>query len=271
MAAISILKTSSFLRATFLGTAAGDTSIAREHSGLLLEADGASLLLDCGGNVARHFHAGGHPSAVPTAIWLSHMHSDHVGQFSLLIQSLWLRHRREPLHVFGPAEVLRVMEDWLVRCILFPRLIGFPIEWHPVEPGVAVKEGPFTLTAFATEHLASLAEQFRSSHPTTCFECYGAAIDYQGRRYVYSADLAHPRELAPALEGREVTALFCELSHYPECELFREIAPYDIQSVWLTHYPDVYVGQEKRLKVAAHEENFRGAVHLMQDKVAEEI
>jgi ribonuclease BN (tRNA processing enzyme) len=267
------LKTSSSapLRATFLGTAAGDTSIDRDHSGVLLEADGASLLLDCGGNIARHFRSNEIAADLPGAVWLSHMHSDHVGQFGMLIQSLWLRQRRAPLRVFGPPEVMRVMQEWLVRCILFPELIGFPVEWHAVEPGVAITHGPFTLTAFATEHLASLAQQFRKNYPATCFECYGVAIDVQGRRYVYSADLAHPRELAPALEGREVAALICELAHYPEHELFRELARFDVKSLWITHYPDAYAGQEKRLKLAAQEEKFRGTVRLLQDKVAEEI
>ena len=259
------------MRALFLGTAAGNTSVSRDHSGVLLETEGSSILLDCGAVAARHFHANEFPTEVPGAIWLSHMHSDHIGQFGMLIQSLWLRQRRAPLHVFGPTEVLRVMEEWLVRCILFPSLIGFPIEWCPVQPGVPVTEGPFTLTAFATEHLANLAEQFQKKHPTTCFDCFGAAIDVDGRRYVYSADLAHPRELAPALEGRRVTALICELAHYPENELFRELARYDIQSIWITHYPDAYVGQEKKLKLAAQEEKFAGSVHLLQDKVAEEI
>ncbi len=259
------------LRATFLGTAAGDTSINRDHSGILLETGGTSLLLDCGGNIARHFRAGEIPAAQPGAIWLSHMHSDHIGQFGMLIQSLWLRQRRAPLHVFGPAEVLRVMQDWLVRCILFPELVGFAIEWHTVRPGVAVTHGPFTFTAFATEHLTNLAQQFRKNYPATCFECYGVAIDVDNRRYVYSADLANPRELAPALQGREVAALICELAHYPEQDLFRELARYDVKSLWITHYPDIYTGQEKKLRLVAQAEKFLGTVHLVQDKVAEEI
>jgi ribonuclease BN (tRNA processing enzyme) len=166
---------------------------------------------------------------------------------------------------------MRVMKDWLERCLLFPELVGFPIEWHAVQPGVAVTHGPFTLTAFATEHLTSLANQFRAAYPATSFDCYGVAIDCHGRRYVYSADLAHPRELAPALEQREVTALICELSHFPERELFRDLAKYDVKSLWLTHYPDTYVGQEKELQITAREEKFAGAVHLLQDKVANEI
>ena len=259
------------MHAVFIGTADGSTSVSREHSGVLLEAAGAFLLLDCGGNAARHFRAGEYSPDVPGAIWLSHMHSDHIGQFAMLIQSLWLRKRRAPLHVFGPAEVLRVMEEWLVRCILFPGLVGFSIEWHPVRPGVPVPHGPFTLTAFATEHLNGLAQQFQKEHPTTCFDCYGVAIDCHGLRYVYSADLAHPRELAPALRGQDVAALICELTHFPERELFHELAAYDVKSLWIIHYPDSLVGGEKKLEAIAWEEKFMGAVHLLQDKVAASI
>jgi ribonuclease BN (tRNA processing enzyme) len=259
------------MRALFLGTAAGNTSVSRDHSGVLLETEGSSILLDCGAVAARHFHANEFPTEVPGAIWLSHMHSDHIGQFAMLVQSLWLRTRRAPLHVFGPPEVVRVMKDWLERCLLFPELIGFPLEWRPVQPGVPVAYGPFLLTAFPTEHLASLANQFRAAYPATCFECYGVAIDCHGRRYVYSADLAHPGELAPALAQREVTALICELSHFPERELFRELARHDVKTLWLTHYPDELVGEEKELRITAREQNYTGTVHLLQDKVAEEI
>jgi ribonuclease BN (tRNA processing enzyme) len=259
------------LRALFLGTADGTSSSSRDHSGVLLQTESASLLLDCGATAERHLVAGALPVEVPGALWLSHMHSDHVGQAGMLIQSLWLRQRRAPLHVFGPQAVLETMRDWLARCLLFPELIGFPIEWHAVRPGETATHGPFTLTAFATAHLGSLAEQFQAAYPGTCFECYGAAIDCHGRRYVYSADLAHPSEMEPALAGRNVTALICELAHFPERELFRELARHQVESLWITHYGDALTGREKELQIAAREEKFAGAVHLLQDKVAIEI
>lgn len=259
------------LRALFLGTADGSSSSSRDHSGILLETENASLLLDCGAAAERHLVAGELPVDVPGAIWLSHMHSDHIGQVGMLVQSLWLRKRRAPLHIFGPQAVLDVMREWLARCLLFPELIGFSIEWRAVQPGEPVTHGPFTLTAFATEHLSSLAAQFQAAYPGTCFECYGVAIDCHGKRYVYSADLAHPREMAPALADRQVTALICELAHFPERELFRELAQYQVKSLWITHYGDFWTNREKELKIAACEENFTGAVHLLQDKVAIEI
>ena len=269
----SILNNSSStpLRALFLGTANGCASASRDHSGILLETDNASLLLDCGATAERHLMAGEFSPETPGALWLSHMHSDHIGQASMLIQSLWLRQRRAPLHVFGPQAVLDAMRDWLPRCLLFPELIGFPIEWHAVRPGEPATHGPFTLTAFATEHLSGLAAQFQAAYPGTSFECYGAEIECHGRRYVYSADLAHPREMLPALAEKKVTALICELAHFPERELFHELAPHAIDSLWITHYGDSWAGREKELKRAAVEEGFTGAVHLLQDKVAIEI
>jgi len=259
------------MRAIFLGTADGHTSARREHSGILIQAEESSLLLDCGAAAARFFLFKKIEPDVPEILWISHMHSDHTGQVSQLIQSLWLRTRRAPLHVLGPAKVLSDMKDWLEKCLLFPELIGFPIHWHPVKPGRPYTQGPFTFTAFATQHLVSLASHFKRAYPNTCFDCYGVLIEYDGKRYVYSADLAHPIELLPALQAGKVSALLCELTHFPERELFKEVAKHPVQSVWITHYPDHLVRKEAELKLIAREEKFRGEVHLMHDRVAHEI
>lgn len=259
------------MRAIFLGTADGHTSARREHSGILLQAEESSILLDCGAAAARFLLFKKIEADVPEILWISHMHSDHTGQVSQLIQSLWLRTRRAPLHVFGPAAVLSDMKDWLEKCLLFPELIGFPIVWHPVKPGKTYVQGPFTLTPFATQHLANLASHFKRAYPKTCFDCYGVIIEHEGKRHVYSADLAHPIELLPALKGGKVTALLCELTHFPERELFHEVAKHQVQSVWITHYPDHLVRREAELKLIAREEKYRGEVHLMHDRVAHEI
>jgi hypothetical protein len=96
-------------------------------------------------------------------------------------------------------------------------------------------------------------------------------LEYEGQRYVYSADLAHPVELAPALSAGPVTALLCELTHFPERDLFREMARHSVKSVWITHYPDHLVRREAELKLLAREEKYRGELHLMHDRVAHDI
>jgi len=259
------------MRATFLGTADGHTSARREHSGIILQTKDTSILLDCGASAANYLLGKKYDANVPEMFWVSHMHSDHTGRISQLIQSLWLRTRRAPLHVFGHGMILDQIADWLKKSLLFPELIGFPIEWHPVKPGKTFQQGPFKMTAFSTEHLYNLAGHFKRAYPGTCFETYGLVLEYEGRRYVYSADLAHPIELAPALAGGEVAALMCELTHFPERELFREMAKHNVKTLWITHYPDHLVRREEELKLMAREEKYRGEVHLMHDRVAREI
>jgi hypothetical protein len=162
------------------------------------------------------------------------------------------------------------MASWLEQSILFPKLIGFPIQWHPMEPGRKFRKNPFTFTAFATRHLANLASIFRHKHPHTCFDCHGVTLSYRNERYVYSADLHHPRELRPALR-QPTHALFCELTHFTDEELFRELAQHRLRSVWITHYPDHLIGEEAEIRAVARKERFKGKVYLMSDKRTVEI
>lgn len=258
------------MRVTFLGTADGNTSATREHSGILIQTPESSLLLDCGATVARFLLAKKINPDVPEAIWISHMHSDHIGQLSMLIQSLWLRARRAPLHIYAPAPVIPTLQEWFIQCILFPELLGFRIEWHPIKAGSRYKLGVFELRAFATKHLANLASFFQRDYPQTCFECYGVAITYQKERYVYSADIEHPRDLRPALKT-PVRALLCELTHFPERELFKELTAHKVSTLLITHYPDHLQKKEAQLKQIAREEKYRGKVILMRDKRSESI
>ena len=61
------------------------------------------------------------------------------------------------------------------------------------QTGRPFKHGPFVFTAFATEHLHSLAGYFRRSYPNTCFDCYGVTIEHKA-----SATSIPPIWLIPA-------------------------------------------------------------------------
>ncbi len=253
------------MRVTFLGTSDGHTSATRGHSGILLQTPESSLLLDCGYNVPRYLLSHKLNPDVPEAVWISHLHNDHIGQFGMLIQSLWLRARSAPLHIFAPAATIPFLRDSLEKCLLFSELLGFSLEWHPVRPGRAVKIGVFQLDAVPTRHLANLASFFKKKYPRTSFDCYGVAVTYRKQRYVYSADIEKPQDLRPAFK-QPVHALFCELSHFPERELFKELAAHSVRNLLLTHYPDHLQNKEAFLKALAREEKYRGKVVLMRDE-----
>jgi ribonuclease BN (tRNA processing enzyme) len=253
------------MRATFLGTADGHTSASRHHSGIFLRWAEHSLLLDCGAPAAQYLRHHQCEPDQPDLVWLSHMHSDHVGSFPGLIQSLWLRARRAPLHVYAPQPVILTLQDYLEKCLLFPELIGFPIEWHPVTGKKKFTHGALTLTSFPTQHLQSLAKFFQKGYPETCFDCYGLIIESGEDRVVYSADIATPRDLRPHLK-KPVRALLCELTHFPEHMLFEELAQTDtIKKVFLTHYPDHLAKKETELKKLATASQFNGKIRLVSD------
>ena len=72
---------------------------------------------------------------------LSHMHSDHVGGFSLFVQGLWLEQRQHALPVHMPGGGVPAMKAWLEATILPEELIGFPIHWEPLTPAVKIRAG----------------------------------------------------------------------------------------------------------------------------------
>ena len=262
------------MQVTFLGTADGHTSAHRNHSGILLRTPETTLLLDCGAPVAPYLLREKIDADLPHGIWLSHAHSDHIGQFPSLIQSLWLRARRAPLHIYAPPSLAATLRDYLEKCLLFPELIGFPIHWHDLKPGARFTLGAFELRAFATNHLVNLASFFQKGYPGTCFECYGATIDYQKNRYLYSADLALPQEMRGAIKPsrqpkqkpKRIQALFCELTHFPDKALFEELAGASIDSLWITHYPDHLGTEQAALRKLARKCGFKGEVHVMHDQ-----
>ena len=253
------------MKVTVLGTADGHTSVSRQHAGLLLQDGSTSLLLDSGANVAQHLFRAKLDPNLPSAFWLSHLHSDHVGQFAMLIQSLWLRQRCDPLQIFCPALAVPTLQRWLEQCLLFPPLLGFALEWHPIEAQRAVTLGSWQLEAFATRHLAGLSDQFQKAYPQTSFDCFGVAIRHKAGRFVYSADLASPDDLEPILRGQKTTFLVCEVSHFSSAELFRFLASVSVNKVALTHYSDETAGRSQELISDATAQGFSGEVIVLQE------
>jgi ribonuclease BN (tRNA processing enzyme) len=253
------------MRATFLGTADGHASPGRSHSGVYLTEGKTSLLLDCGAPAAQFFLQKRIAANHPKALWLSHMHSDHLGQFPMLIQSLWLRARREPLTVYAPQPVIPTLQDYLQKCLLFPGLIGFPIVWHGITARKKFSLDHLTLQPFPTTHLLSLAKFFRKSHPHTCFDCYGLIVNSHAGRIVYSADLASPRELRSCLQ-KPTRALICELAHFPEKLLFEELAlAQPINQTLITHYPDRLSPRQRQLRQLARDCRFDSGIKIVKD------
>ena len=66
------------MRLTFLGTGSAFT-LSNYHSNMLMEAGGQKLLIDCGGDVRHALHDLSVGARDIDAVYVSHLHADHVG------------------------------------------------------------------------------------------------------------------------------------------------------------------------------------------------
>lgn len=249
----------------FLGTSNGFISSSRWQTGILIR-DKITLLLDCGAPIAHLMAREKLKADSIDVIWLSHSHSDHMGQFPSLIQHLWLQKRTKPLRIMGPAGLLRRLRDWLPVCMLFPELLPFRIDWDeiPEKRPRTVSRNGFKFTPFPTRHLYDFKERFSKGVRQVCFETLAVRIETPGRSFGFSADLATPEDLDGLLR-HPYDFFICELTHFTPESLFEKIGNAPIGKLILTHYPDRYLRWEKKLQRLAKRSGFNGEIILASD------
>jgi len=258
------------MKLTFLGTSDGYTRTGRQHSSLLVEAAGSSMLVDAGADVAQFFHTGGQTPDHPNALYISHMHSDHTANVNALVQHLWLQKRQAPLPVYAPAGVVELMQPWLKHSLLFPGLLPFEIAWNELADGMPVKAPLGTLTPYATTHLHRLRERFAAEHPSACFDCHGFALEAEGKRLVVSTDLGAATDLLPMLQ-QPADILVVEMAHFSGDALLEVLRQHPVEQVWFTHYSDDFFQHVSDLQARAADAGINGQLIAATDGLVVDI
>ena len=222
-----------------LGVGDGWAGTNRRHSSYLYQFGQRTVLVDCGDGVSAGFKIGGQGYAELDRVLLSHLHSDHVGSFSLLVQGLWLQQRRRPLPVHLPGPAIATMRTWLEATILPPELIGFPIEWRPLKPSEKFRAGAVRITAFPTTHLESLRRALQPSYPAACFEAFSFLFAAPGLRIAHTADIGDVADLAPLLT-KPLDLLVCELAHFEPAALFAALRGKAVKRIVFIHLAREY-------------------------------
>jgi ribonuclease Z len=153
------------------------------------------------------------------AILLTHFHSDHIGDLGEFNLNSWVMGRHDPLRVFGPPGVERVVAGFSEAYALdsgyrvahhgadflppeVGRLEAVPISVPAEGQGTAVvlQEDGLVITAFAVHH-----------DPVK--PAYGYRFDYHGRSVAVSGDTARSSALAQAAKGADVLVHEAQANH----------------------------------------------------------
>ncbi|MCU1230514.1 MAG: ribonuclease [Acidobacteria bacterium] len=157
------------IRVTFLGTSSASPTLARNVASLAVTLDGRVLLFDCGEGTQQQLLRSTVRSGSIDAIFITHLHGDHLFGLPGLLATLGLNARSAPLTIYGPPG-------------LAPFLDAVPYLGNPYEIFVAViEEGEvmrgdgFTVIAAPLDHR---------------IECFGFCIIEDDRRGTFDVDRA---------------------------------------------------------------------------------
>jgi len=189
------------MRLVFLGTSSGTPSRERNVSSVaLLLDDGSLLLFDCGEGTQHQLLRAPVRSGSIDAIFITHLHGDHVYGLPGLLATLSMNGRERPLELIGPEGT----EEYL-RCVLATT------HHNPIFP-IRVSQPPyrgdgFTVVAAPLEHsVPSLGYCLIEDDRPGAFDpekarALGIAEGPQWRALQQAHD---PRVTGPSRRGRRV-------------------------------------------------------------------
>jgi ribonuclease Z len=189
------------MKVILLGTGSPAPGMDRFGPSILVEAGTQKLLFDCGRGATQRLEQNKVSFTEVDALFLTHLHSDHVVGIPDLWLTGWIRGRTTPLRVWGPAGTEEMMSH-LERAYQFdvhtrrdvdeklpPQ--GVVVMAKDIEQGVMYENAGIKVTAFTVDH-----------GPVK--PALGYRIDFAGHSVVLSGDTRYSENLIHFAEGSDV-------------------------------------------------------------------
>ena len=199
------------LSVTTMGTASAMPISDRNPSAQMLNANGRLFLIDCGEGTQQQMRRCRFGFVKVEAIFISHIHGDHLFGLFGLLNSMAMYGRTAPLDIYGPQALGAVLNFYRS---FFGAEDGFELRFHALlgkAPEVVHTSKHITVSAFPLKHK---------------IDCYGFRFDeivtprhaeanpaYKAKSYAYCSDTMPFPELPGWVRG--VTCLYHEAT-YPD-------------------------------------------------------
>jgi ribonuclease Z len=252
-----------------LGTGCPQCDPERRGPSNLVRARGRAFLVDCGSGVTQRLVEAGTKGADLDALFLTHLHTDHLVDFYQLVISGWHQGRARPVRGFGPpgtkAFVEGTMALWAAeraqRISHEKRAstAAFEMDVTEIGAGTVWDEGGVRVTAVAVAH-----QPVRYA--------FGFVFETDGHKIVFSGDTAYSKALIAAAHGCDALVHECflhtEMPVVPGVRTAETVA-----AVASYHTPSDQVGRvareaEARVLILNHFVPTRFDRQLLMDEVA---
>lgn len=202
------------LRLTTLGTASAMPVSDRNPSAQMLEANGRLFLLDCGEGTQQQIRRAHLSFMRIEAIFISHIHGDHLFGLFGLLNTLAMYGRTAPLDIYGPQALGGVLNFY---GSYFGTGDCYELRFHALdcrEPQVVHTSKSLAVSAFPLNHKIECFG-FRFDEIVTPRHAE-ANPDYRPKSYAYCSDTAPFAELPLWVKG--VSCLYHEATYCVEME-----------------------------------------------------
>jgi ribonuclease Z len=189
------------LKVTLLGTGSPRPVISRFGPSILVEAGTEKLLFDCGRGATQRLYQLQIPFNDISALFLTHLHSDHTVGIPDLWLTGWAMGRSTPLPVWGPDGTKAMMQhlqeaytfDIHIRRDVDTKLPGAGVEVvaKDIDEGVVFNNAGVKVTAFLVDH-------------GEIKPAFGYRVDYGGHSVTLSGDTRPSENLIKFAEGTDV-------------------------------------------------------------------
>lgn len=196
------------MRWTTLGTAAGAAVHAgRSQPANLLGVGDALWLVDCGDGCVERLAAAGAQASRVSAVFVSHLHVDHIGGLQGLIGLRWMQNAPGVLTVYGPPGIDKVV-DGVVASLEPATKIGFDskaaaprdtVRVVIVRDGADLSVGGVRVRAVRNTHFDE------SGHaPDNGTQSLSYRFDYGGEGIGYTGDTGPSPAVAALFRGADL-------------------------------------------------------------------
>lgn len=217
------------IRVTILGSGDPFVKKSQASASVLIEVgneQGDVFFFDLGSGALANFNGLRLPVTSATKVFLSHLHTDHVGDMPTLLWSLAKSGRRDPIELWGPAG-----EYAALGTRAYAQHLEAAHAWdmesmcgHPGQSGArtVTTEVPFDRTATVYERNGVTISSFPVIHILN--GAVGYRLDYAGRSVVFSGDTRPCHTLVDACDGADLlihetfpsAAVFAKKAGVPE-------------------------------------------------------
>lgn len=203
----------------------------RFASSILLDADGALYLLDCGEPCAATLTWAGYNAHDLRAVFVSHMHIDHVSGIFGLIQKMRLTGRTDSCTFCLPHGGIEPIAAFMSAVNLDLQDLPFETKFVQIDDGqVVYQDDRLVITAHKSGHTQ---------------ESFSFVLTIQGRRIVWTADLPNDFHALPPLLEQPTDLLISELTHIKLDDYLAFLATAEIDMILFTHILEDHVPDDR--------------------------